>query len=271
MNARALSLVSSVAVASLAASFVAAPPARAARLAARHAPSAAFPTDAPLPAPRPRDLDGTRAPERAPPAPAPPPEQANAPAPDKGAAEPDCPARLRAAGWEIESAQSTSTDPACAIEMPIRIHKIPAAHFTEHAIAFPDAPVLACRFAERFGAWVRDDAAPLVYGHTGVELTDIRTGLGFDCRNRDHLAGGKISAHASGIAIDLTSFDLADKTRVAIPATDARGTAILASLRTSACGWFTTILGPGSDAYHATHIHVDILQHGSSANYRICE
>jgi hypothetical protein len=35
------------------------------------------------------------------------------------------------------------------------------------------------------------------------------------------------------------------------------------------CGWFTTVLGPGSDEAHANHIHVDILQHGSSNHYRI--
>lgn len=229
-----------------------------------------LPTEAPLPVPRPKDLD---APANPAPAPAPEPVQANEPAktPDKSLAEPDCPARLRAAGWDIEPAQSTSSRDACAIEVPIRLHKIPATHFSTHDIVFPDHPLLACRFAEKFGAWVRDLAAPLVYGHAGVELTDIRTGPGAECRNRNHAVAGKISAHASGIAIDLMSFDLADKSRVTIPATDPRGMEILASLRTAACGWFTTILGPGTDPDHATHLHVDILQHGTSAYYRICE
>jgi hypothetical protein len=30
-------------------------------------------------------------------------------------------------------------------------------------------------------------------------------------------------------------------------------------------------LGPGSNAAHAEHMHVDILQHGSSDRYRICQ
>ena len=42
-------------------------------------------------------------------------------------------------------------------------------------------------------------------------------------------------------------------------------------IRVAACGWFTTVLGPGSDAAHAEHLHVDILQHGSSDRYRICQ
>ena len=47
--------------------------------------------------------------------------------------------------------------------------------------------------------------------------------------------------------------------------------ALLRGLRTGSCGWYTTILGPGTDAAHATHWHLDIQQHGSSQNYRICQ
>jgi hypothetical protein len=75
-----------------------------------------------------------------------------------------------------------------------------------------------------------------------------------------------------GIATDLVSIALADKRRIAVafPA-DAKETAFLHAMRKAACGWFTTVLGPGSDAAHATHMHFDILRHGSSENYRICE
>ena len=36
-------------------------------------------------------------------------------------------------------------------------------------------------------------------------------------------------------------------------------------------GWFLTVLGPGSDAAHSDHMHLDIQQHGSSDRYRICQ
>jgi hypothetical protein len=45
----------------------------------------------------------------------------------------------------------------------------------------------------------------------------------------------------------------------------------MAAFRTAACGWFTTVLGPGSDAAHADHLHLDIQPHGSSNRYRICQ
>jgi hypothetical protein len=42
-------------------------------------------------------------------------------------------------------------------------------------------------------------------------------------------------------------------------------------LRTSACGYFTTVLGPGSNEAHKNHFHFDLALHGRSDNYRICE
>jgi hypothetical protein len=46
---------------------------------------------------------------------------------------------------------------------------------------------------------------------------------------------------------------------------------ILHGLRLSACGYFTTVLGPGANEAHKTHFHFDMGAHGSSGNYRICE
>jgi hypothetical protein len=43
------------------------------------------------------------------------------------------------------------------------------------------------------------------------------------------------------------------------------------TVQTAACGWFTTVLGPGSDEAHADHLHVDMAPHGTSDRYRICQ
>ena len=45
----------------------------------------------------------------------------------------------------------------------------------------------------------------------------------------------------------------------------------LMALRVSACGYFTTVLGPGANAAHAEHYHFDLGMHGKSGSYRICE
>jgi hypothetical protein len=135
-----------------------------------------------------------------------------------------------------------------------------------------DHPILACRFADGFGHWLGDLVAPLMAGSTNTELKSVRTGPGFECRNRNRAATGKLSAHAEGLAIDISGFELANGTTLRIkPEADTPPSPVLAALRTAACGWFTTILGPGSDEAHHDHLHVDIQQHGSSDRYRICQ
>jgi hypothetical protein len=44
----------------------------------------------------------------------------------------------------------------------------------------------------------------------------------------------------------------------------------LDAVRQSACGAFMTTLGPGSDAAHANHLHVDIQERRSRAS-RFCQ
>jgi hypothetical protein len=74
------------------------------------------------------------------------------------------------------------------------------------------------------------------------------------------------------LALDISSFELANGQIVSIgSASNPASKATLGTVRTAACGWFTTVLGPGSDAEHENHLHVDIQQHGADGRYRICE
>ena len=43
----------------------------------------------------------------------------------------------------------------------------------------------------------------------------------------------------------------------------------LAEVRTSACAFFRTVLGPGSNAEHGTHLHLD--ERERTAGHRLCE
>ena len=193
-------------------------------------------------------------------------------APDEAlSATSKCLAQLQQLGLRVEPGPvAAEKNEACVIDSPVRLQSLRLGD-TDLEVAFPDHPVLACSFAERFGGWVRDLAAPWIAAAISP-LRAVRTGPGFVCRNRNHQIGGKLSAHASGLAVDIASFELANGEVLSIAeAKDERKLAVLATLRTAACGWFTTILGPGSDAAHATHWHLDIERHGSSDRYRICQ
>jgi len=227
-------------------------------------------SEAPLPPPRPVEAPS--------PAKSPSPQREAPPAPNADAAPISaeantCLQELRAAGFEIEPAEPPRTsNELCRIEIPVRLKRVPVPAKPATSVRLSDEPILACRFAGPFGRWIGDLVAPLVAAHKGTELKAVRTGPGFECRNRNGAATGKLSAHAAGLAIDIAAFELANGSTLRIkPEPDEGPDPALSSLRKAACGWFTTILGPGSDEAHHDHLHVDIEQHGSSDRYRICQ
>jgi hypothetical protein len=224
--------------------------------------------EVPLPPPRPREQGS---------APSPPPVPAQpAPAKPPTAAFPtdeECLTNLQKLGFDAEAVSTPpAPEPECVIDKPVRLRSLRLSAGPVRDVAFPDGPVVACRFAERFGRWVGDLAVVLVKGQLGMDLKAVHTGAGFECRKRNRAATGKLSAHALGLAVDIAGFELASGDRLLVTESqDSPKVALLSALRTASCGWFTTILGPGTDATHADHWHLDIQQHGSSENYRICQ
>jgi hypothetical protein len=197
------------------------------------------------------------------------PNSAGTPTP---AAEPGaCLARLTASGVRAEAAPApTPTLADCGIAAPVTLYAIALA--SGETLDLPARPVLDCAFAETFAGFVRGLVAPLAAGTLGSPVAALDTGPGYECRPRNHVAGAKTSAHGQGAAIDVMGVVLAGQQRISIARQDdLRQALFVRTLRTAACGWFTTVLGPGSDAAHATHLHLDAQRHGTSSNYRICE
>ena len=213
----------------------------------------------PLPPPRPPELG---APGNAPPEPS--------PAAPKGDAASTCLGKLIADG---ASAAAAAAPPAsaegCEIDRPVRLSSITV---EGAAVSLPDRPLVACEFAAALADYVRLIVAPLGQAMLHAKVAEIETGPGYTCRTQDHIAGAKISAHAKGLAVDFVSITLADKRRVPVERpTGADEASYFRAIRTAACGWFTTVLGPGADAFHANNMHLDIEQHGASGSYRICQ
>jgi hypothetical protein len=223
------------------------------------APLKAMSDEPPLPPPRPPDLTAPGNAAGEPP-----------PAPSEGAAL-TCLAKLIAAGAGAEavSAPATSVE-GCGIDAPVRLSSITV--MGGDVVSLPDRPLLACGFAAVVAHYVRLIVAPVGEAMLHAKVAAIETGPGYECRTQDRVAGAKISAHGHGLAVDFIAIALADKRRVLIERqTGADEASFVRAVRTAACGWFTTVLGPGADAFHASNMHLDIEQHGSSGNYRVCE
>jgi hypothetical protein len=176
---------------------------------------------------------------------------------------------LIASGVKVSRAADFVPAGACDIPDPVRIEALTV---QDGDVNFPAKPLLNCEFAAALTSWVRGVVAPVAVGMLSSPLRTVHTGPGYECRRRNRSAEGKLSAHAIGDAIDLAGFELSGGRRIMVgsEAPDAESE-FLQSIRTSGCGYFTTVLGPGSDEAHKTHLHVDIIPHGKSLNYRICE
>lgn len=159
---------------------------------------------------------------------------------------------------------------ACTVEDPVTLDAILALDGARR-IAVSGTPLLSCAYASQLAVFLRTIADPLAEGHFGAAIGQVRTGPGFQCRFRNRASGGKVSAHGKGLALDIAGFELTDGRFIGIGSGPAADRAFIDALRKASCGHFTTVLGPGSDSAHETHVHLDTERHGRSDAYRICQ
>ena len=137
------------------------------------------------------------------------------------------------------------------------------------AVAINPAPQIRCGMAIELAEWVREEVSPIAAAELGSPLASITGNDAYDCRTRNHVKGAKISEHGRGNAFDLATFRL--KNGGVFNFTDPLvAKPFRERVRTAACGRFMTVLGPGSDAFHSGHIHLDMAER-SSRNSKVCQ
>ena len=90
----------------------------------------------------------------------------------------------------------------------------------------------------------------------------------FDCRPRNGIKGARISEHGHANALDVRSFKLANGRVIELNSASVPKS-MREKFRNSACARFSTVLGNGADAYHDTHVHIDMIER--SNHYKICQ
>ncbi len=141
----------------------------------------------------------------------------------------------------------------CSIAHPLVIERL------SRKIALKPKATLNCATALTLARFFTDKVPSLARRHLKQPVATVRHVSAYVCRTRAGLE--KLSEHAFGNALDIAAFDLADGTRlnVARQSNPRSGTArFLDAFRTAACGPFKTVLGPGTNADHATHFHLDL-------------
>lgn len=275
---------------------------------AAEAPPATVPVPPPLPPERPEALKTLPAPEVTPPTPparpaeltpsaAKPKEAAEAPAAEKPSetgkpeipippptppgrpaelsgeaalalkvAPPDdtaCRTRLKRLGATFEPL-SPIADGQCTAPLPLKVTAL------ADGVALPQGATLTCQSAEALARWVTEVQVEaertLKLGLTGLEL-----GGSYVCRGQNHDVDAKLSEHAFANAVDVMAFTFAGRASIPVKAMPEGSdeAQFLSVVRGKACGFFRTVLGPGTNAAHANHFHLD--ERERTGGHRLCE
>lgn len=164
---------------------------------------------------------------------------------------------------------SEASDSECGITRPILVTGIIP------GVSLQSGAVMRCDTARRLGLWTKQFVHPAARAlPQPLELTELRLGSTYACRTRRGTGNTrpKLSQHAVGNAIDIASFGFADGSEIIVsPRNDTgdQAESFQSSARSSACIYFTTVLGPGSNAAHGNHLHLDIIER--NRGWRLCQ
>ncbi len=145
----------------------------------------------------------------------------------------------------------------------------------------PPSPQASCAVHAALAFWLRHSVQPSARALLGSPVARIEHFGTYSCRRVNGAPGGRWSEHATGNAIDIAAFVLADGTRVSVrndwykgadgnagatpgpaaPPSDRRA-AFLLAVRDGACEAFATVLSPDYNAQHADHLHLDQARRG---------
>jgi hypothetical protein len=124
----------------------------------------------------------------------------------------------------------------------------------------PGRPPTTCALAAGLELWLRSGAQPAAEEALGSRVVRIEHFGAYSCRRLYGRSTGAWSEHASGNAIDIAAFVLADGRRVRVSADWNGGDGearFLQRVRDAACGAFATVLSPDYNAAHRDHFHLD--------------
>lgn len=177
-----------------------------------------------------------------------------------------CLASLAASGAETLANPPETGSGDCAVEEPVTFRRIRTADGA--VIALDNAVTLRCGFALEVVRWVKEDLVAIAAAD-GRRLAGLASTGGHACRGRNRVAGARLSEHATGNALDLGQLLMQDGRAVPLYDREPGTKALREAVRTSACARFTTVLGPGADASHHDHLHLDLRQRGGG--YKMCQ
>ena len=174
---------------------------------------------------------------------------------------------LLGVGYREAAPVTAPEDADCGIARPVRVDSL------QPGVGIAGGAVMRCDTARRLALWLRAEAQPAAAQLPGApRITEILPGTTYECRARIGGASDKLSEHALGNAFDVAGLRFSNGTEMLVaPRSNSGGIeeAFQKAIRYGACLYFTTVLGPGSNAAHGDHLHFDTVARGNG--WRLCE
>jgi hypothetical protein len=134
--------------------------------------------------------------------------------------------------------------------------------------------LLRCPMIPAVEFWVERVVLPAARQHFGMSVSELKVAASYSCRPMNNADGARLSEHGHANALDISGFVLSNGHTVSVQtgwwgALAERN--FLRVVHQGACRVFTTVLGPGYDANHRDHFHLDLARHGHDGLGRICK
>ncbi|MBL8585022.1 MAG: extensin family protein [Rhizobiaceae bacterium] len=170
-----------------------------------------------------------------------------------------CRTRLAELGVVFDVRPEEHDAAGCALPYPLSVKKLAKVELRPPAL-------MNCTMAEAIARFSKDVVQPAAQARLGDDFVAIEQASAYVCRPRHGTV--KLSEHAFGNALDIAAFTMGKGAHVTVSA-DAKDkdALFLTDVRKAACGPFKTVLGPGSDADHATHFHLDLAPRRNGGTY----
>lgn len=181
-----------------------------------------------------------------------------------------CEAELKRRNIKFTILDKITDSKGCLVERPLELRGL------SNGIALSNDITARCEMVLALDKLISQIVTPSAELHLGKKLVQVATSTSYQCRTRNSIVGTKISEHGFANAIDIIGFKLDDGTVIPVSPkhdivykNDLSVAKFQSAIRAGACAYFTTVLGPGSNAAHEEHFHFDLAYR--KGGYRICE
>ncbi|MCP3670845.1 MAG: extensin family protein [Gammaproteobacteria bacterium] len=177
-----------------------------------------------------------------------------------------CEAKLRTYGAIFTIQEKIDGPGRCGSPRPLNLTRLKGGVLVDGDV------VVRCEMALALAHWTSNVVIPSAQLHLQAKPAKLNISTSYKCRRRNNNPKARLSEHAFANGIDFMGISFKQNGPMKIQAHNGSSSAMRAfqaAIRGGACAYFTTVIGPTTNAAHADHLHLDLAQRRSG--YRICE